>query len=223
MTATTDEVDLHPCACGCGELVKGKWARGHWARGEAQKRNLHPLPGPDDELEDDDGEDLPDDLVAELEQLDWLDAQEPPRREPLERAEPIDDPPAGRIPPPRSSGASPRGRKTTRVTATMQRDVQAKIRMVLMPAGKLWQVRDPMCGGTFVQQEPDISEALAEIVCDSPDLLNWFTGPAGGYMKYFKLVMAVQPVLLMVWMHHIAHADRPPQVDATQPVQNYAA
>jgi hypothetical protein len=70
-----------------------------------------------------------------------------------------------------------------------------------------WQVRDSMCGPVFVEQEPQISAALAEIVCDSPDLLNWFTGPAGGYMKYFNLIMALWPVLLVLWMHHIAHAD----------------
>jgi len=101
--------------------------------------------------------------------------------------------------------------------------VHAKIRFVLMPAGRAWASRDPLCGGTFARQEPEISDALAEIVCDSPDLLRWFTGPAGGFMKYFRLLMALEPVALTLWGHHVAHgqvvlaegeAQQPPQMPA---------
>lgn len=222
MTTTTDDVELHECACGCGTLVPKTWARGHWARGEAQRRNLYPLPGPDDEVPDED-EDLPDELVAELDALDWLDDRGPSEAGPG-RGEPPADPPAGRIPPPRGPAAAGRGRKV-RVTATIQRDVLAKIRMVTMPAAQMWAIRDEICGPVAVKQEPIVAAAFANIVCDSPDLLNWFTGAGGSYMKYFELAMALWPVLMVVWMHHIAHADRPPQGDATQPqqMQNYAA
>jgi hypothetical protein len=213
MTTTTD-ADLHPCLCGCGELVTGKYKRGHWARTQSHNARLQPLPGPADEVPDEDDDDeLPPELVAELDNLDWIDAENA-------RATPESDEPAGEDPAPsrlRQRRQTPAAPKRTRVTATMQRDVQAKIRMVLVPAGRVWAMRDTVCGPVFVEQEPDISEALAEIVCDSPDLLNWFTGPAGGYMKYFKLLMAVQPVLLVLWMHHIAHADQ--SAEPAQPQQ----
>jgi len=208
MTTTTD-VELHPCQCGCGELVPGKWKRGHWARAQKANKDLRVLPDPGADLGPEDDEDLPPELVAELDELDWLDTPVQANRYGIDGGEPDEapeDPAPSRLRGPRSTPGPRRAR--TRVTATVQRDVQAKIRMVLVPAGRVWAMRDQMCGPVFVEQEPDISEALAEIVCDSPDLLNWFTGPAGGYMKYFKLIMAVQPVLLVLWMHHIAHADQ---------------
>ena len=97
------------------------------------------------------------------------------------------------------------GGRTTRVTAAVQKDVLSKIRFVTMPAGQMWAVRDPLCGGTLTEQEPQIAAALSEIVCDSPDLLAWFTGPTGKYMKFFNLFMACLPVGVTVYGHHLAH------------------
>ena len=40
-------------------------------------------------------------------------------------------------------------------------------------------------------------------------------------MKYFRLLMAVQPVAVIVWAHHMAHAQIIP-ADAQQPPQQQA-
>ena len=218
MTTTTAEPTLKPCECGCGELVKGRFKRGHYLRD--QKNKLDKLPGPDDDL---DGSEPPESFehdgitfnrvrVGELSQAD-RDALADAMRDNAEEAEIPADKPAGRLK--EHGGKAPKAR--IKVTAATRKDVHAKIRFVLVPAGEIWQARDRICGGTFVQQEPAVSDALAEIVCDSPDLLAWFTGPAGGFMKYFRLVMALQPVGLAVWAHHVAHAVE--IVDGQQPQQ----
>ena len=66
-------------------------------------------------------------------------------------------------------------------------------------------MRDPWCGTAFVHQRPAIAEALTDIVCDSADLVEWFTGPAGGFMKYLTLAAALQPVAVTIYGHHVAH------------------
>jgi hypothetical protein len=198
MTTTTADPGLKPCDCGCGELVKGRFKRGHYLRD--QKNRLDKLPGPDDELDGaepaDAGEAIPE------------GGPPGPRADVAEGAdEDVEipaDKPAGRL---KEKSGKPSPKAKVRVTAGLRKDVHAKIRFVLLPAGQAWQARDPLCGGTFVAQEPDISDALADIVCDSPDLLAWFTGPAGGFMKYFRLAMALQPVGISLWLHHIAHSE----------------
>lgn len=120
------------------------------------------------------------------------------------------DPEPAHIRPQRGRQTSDRAPKqrAPRVTATIRKDVEAKISFVLTPAGHAWSARDPVCGTTFLGQVPDISDALADIVCDSPDLLAWFTGPAGGFMKYFKLFMALAPVGFAVSGHHYSEQAR---------------
>lgn len=96
-----------------------------------------------------------------------------------------------RVPPPK---LSPRVRK----------DVQAKLGLMLSMLAGTWRMRDPLCGGTALEQVPDISDALADIICDSPDLVAWFTS-TGNFMKWLKLLMAVQPVAMVGLQHHVLH------------------
>jgi len=229
------QTDKRLCACGCGQEVIGSraaegqpaWKRGHKLRAAGGK--LTALPGPDDDLDGaddldageayldgaDDTPELGDDLP------DWLlSGHDGPPAPP--EPEIIADRPPGRLAEPRTSGKAS-GKAKTRITAGLRKDVEAKIRFVLMPAGQAWQIRDPLCGGVFSRQEPEISSALAEIVCDSPDLLAWFTGPAGGFMKYFRLLMAVQPVGMMIWAHHMAHAEFTGDPNQPPEQQAYAA
>ena len=202
--------------------MSSTWARGHWARKQAADRlKLAPLPGPD--VADEDLElhlDLP-------EPPEWpgpspsgpatgvADGPEP-ESEDTEAGEPkpIGWPPAG--------GGQRRSQSRVRVTAGMRRDIDAKLRLMLMVPGKLWEIRDPLCGGTFVRQEQDIAAALTSIVCDSADLVAFFTGPAGGFMKYLELLTALQPVAMMVWAHHIAHSVELPPQDGQQPLPDMA-
>jgi hypothetical protein len=126
----------------------------------------------------------------------------------------------------RQQGKSAPGAGTRRgkVTASIRGDIGAKISFALEIPGQLWKARDPICGGTFVEQRPDIAEALTDIVCDSPDLIAFFAGPGGAFMKYLKLAAACWPVATVAMAHHVYHSIEEQPVDAQQPdYANYAA
>jgi hypothetical protein len=213
--------DLNTCLCGCGELTSGQWRRGHHSRGEGGYDPARhgipgtplpaPPPGGDGDL-DDDG------LIPVIDPPDPADPAGPPGAHagrPLSSVPddylgrhsvedpaglPADPPPAA----PRDI-PSPRG-KHARVTATVRRDIEAKVGIMLEVPGRVWEARDPWCGGAFVAQLPETRAAFADLVCDSPDMVAWFTGVGGGFMKWLNLLVALQPVGTMLYAHHIAHA-----------------
>lgn len=114
--------------------------------------------------------------------------------------------------------------KPLRVTAGVRADITAKIAMPLEIGGHIWSARDPLCGGVFLQQRPAIADALADIVCDSADLVAFFTGPGGAFMKYLNLAAALWPVVEVIGAHHVYHSVEiapEEEADATQPA--YAA
>jgi hypothetical protein len=96
--------------------------------------------------------------------------------------------------------------KKIRITATIQADINAKISMPLEIMGQIWAARDPLCGGRFLEQRPAIADAFTDIVIDSADLVAFFTGPGGAFMKYLNLGAAVWPVAEMVAAHHVYHS-----------------
>lgn len=101
-----------------------------------------------------------------------------------------------------------------RVTTAMRKDIRGKVAMLLTLAGGAWSARDPHCGGVLLDAIPDretpdgpadgIASAIADLVCDSPDLVKWFSS-SGRYLKWFTLAMAMQPVLQGVFAHHVSH------------------
>jgi len=208
MTMTTERL----CLCGCNEALlpsnKSGYKRGHKLRDAMN--HLTPLPGPDDDLDGDEdidaGDAIPDDPDPEPEDdLDvpgWL--SDPSIPAPVDEPEVPADRPPGRLSDKGRPGPAPKP-KGAKVTAATRKDVLAKIRFVLKPAAELWAIRDRLCGVVAVEQEPEISDSVAEIVCDSPDLLAFFTGPTGGFMKYFRLGMALQPVVFTAYAHHVIH------------------
>lgn len=114
------------------------------------------------------------------------------------------------------------------VTKALQKDIKGKVAMLLMVPGSMWAGRDEHCGGAFLDAIPDdvdaegdatpgIASALTDIICDSPDMVKWFT-TSGKYMKWFTLAMAVQPVLATAFHHHVTHAiqDTPQEQDFSQ-------
>jgi hypothetical protein len=98
-------------------------------------------------------------------------------------------------------------RKTkVKVTPAQRKDIQAKIALLLMaPAGMVAR-RDPYCGTVLVEQLPPISAALADIACDSAEVVAYFTTTGSGFMKWMNLVLALQPVGEMYWAHHVTGA-----------------
>jgi hypothetical protein len=216
-------------------MVRGTWKRGHAGRGvggydPARDGGLAAvlLPSPDSDPDDwavllpspdSDPDDWPEGAwdVPEAEPIPWPDGAPEPLPEAGPEDIPLAPPPA---PIPKSRG---KGKAPPKLTgAALRRDIHAKIRVVAVPAARVYQIRDPVCGGVAVQIEPGVSDSLADIVMDSPDLIAWFTGPAGGFMKYFDLLSKLAPLAGTVWAHHIAHSIEAPEGEQA-PARQYAA
>ena len=192
-------------------MVAGTWARGHAKRGPAETR-VEPLS--DEEIDGaadgwaDLGEITLDDVVvpspspAALPRDPDIPASGAAGDEP-------DEPPAhaskARRKAARAAGREPRAAAKIRVTVSVRADITAKIAMPLEIGGQIWRARDPLCGTVFLEQRAPIAEALADIVCDSPDLVAFFTGPGGAFMRYLNLAAALWPVLEVLAAHHVWH------------------
>lgn len=110
-----------------------------------------------------------------------------------------------------------------RLSASARSDIQAKISFGLELPGRLWEARDPVCGGAFVEQRPEIAEALTEIVCQSADLVEWFTSTGGGFMLALNLGAACWPVVVTVMAHHVYHSLEAPEPAQRPDMSAYAA
>lgn len=203
-----------------------QWKRGHAARGVGGYNRAEdpgqvlPSPGFDDDPGADEDVDLGDIYPADI----------PDEPIPADRgrapffpdlSEVIADPrpaPVGK-----SGGAGrARGRATAKVAKATRDDIEGKLGLMLEIPGRIWEARDPLCGGAFVAQAPAIRAAALELVLLSPDLVAWFTGVGGGFMLWLNLLMACQPVAVMVWAHHIAHSVELPE-GAAPGTRQYAA
>jgi hypothetical protein len=123
---------------------------------------------------------------------------------------PADEQPLGPDPQPGPlRDTRPRGTHH-KITAGIRKDIDAKVGIMLELPGRVWEARDPLCGAVFVQQLPSTRSALVDLICQSPDLVAWFTGVGGGFMLYLNLLAALQPVAVTVWAHHIAHSIEAP-------------
>jgi hypothetical protein len=219
MAATTAEKRAWARDRGLNPPVKGalpKHILTAWDTAHAGPRVV-PLPGPDDpELDnvEDIGELVPDDEPEDS----------GPDAPPAPSAEPPD---AGPGPAHARKewhrGPRPAKGKPPRITVGIRTDIQAKISFALMVPGQIWAARDPVCGGTFVQQIPETADAFADIVCDSADLVAFFAGPGGNFMKILKVGAALMPVMNAVMAHHVYHSVELAGEDAQQPDQQYAA
>ena len=242
MTADTATLSP-PCLCGCGQLPnKGRrWLKGHAARGAGGYRGEpaadvgNPFTAPGARL-------ISPDEAAEMTDAQWdqpaaaggaLYAE--PGGPPAGERVAVEDMPPGEYdswdsayadePPAHGQRAWSADVPSApiKVTAAVRRDIRAKIGIPLAIGGALWEARDPMCGGRFQEQRSAITGSLADIVCDSPQLVAFFMSTAGGFMKYLELAFACWPVAEMVLSHHVLHRiPEGPPADATVfgPAQN---
>jgi hypothetical protein len=221
-------VPTRVCKCGCGTPVKGEWVRGHASRGAGGYRGgPAPLPPPGDPAWDDPdnvdvGELVPDEPGAPRHLPG--DAQPADEATPAAEAGPLPpEPPPGRARPWNVVRDKP-ARKPPKVTAAVRSDIDAKISFALEIPARVWQARDPVCGSTFVQQRPEIAAALTEIVCQSSDLVAWFSGTGGAFMLWLNLAAACWPVATVVMAHHVYHSlEAGPAEQAEADMTRYAA
>src|SRR6185437_5449155 len=111
-----------------------------------------------------------------------------------------------------------------KITGAVRADIDAKISLFLEVPARIWQARDPLCGGVFVAQRAEISSSLTAIVCQSSDLVAWFTGTGGNFMLALDLMAALWPVATCAMAHHVYHSisDDDGQSEAS-PEARYAA
>ncbi len=206
------------------------WIRGHAARGQGGFRGTPaaaPIPGPDDPSWAEDAGIID---VGDLVPDPGGDGTVPgpgPAHQPgpgLPRPDGGEGPAHARRDWHKTAKAA-KG-KPPKVTAGVRGDIEAKIGFGLELPGRIWQARDPLCGGVFVDQLPAIAVSLTAWVCRSSALVEWFTSPAGsGFILLLDTAAAFGPVFSAVMAHHVYHtAGEAPQSGPLQPdYSRYAA
>lgn len=101
---------------------------------------------------------------------------------------------------------APKG-KPPKITAAVRGDIEAKIGFGLTIPGAMWAARDPICGGQFMAQLPEVARVGAAWVCRSSALVDWFTSPAGsGFILFLDTAAALGPVFTAIMAHHVYHS-----------------
>lgn len=108
-----------------------------------------------------------------------------------------------------SSGKAGKGR-APKVTDAVRRDMRGKLALMLTMPAAVFARRDEICGEVLLGQVPDITDALVDILADSPDVVAFFTAGGGQYMKWIALATALEPVATIAWQHHIIHKNDTP-------------
>lgn len=90
-----------------------------------------------------------------------------------------------------------------RITAALRKDVEGKLAFMFALSGQMWAMGDPICGGVFLEQSPEIAKKLTPIICQSPEVVRWLT-KSGNFVLYVDLFMACWPVVQIAFAHHIA-------------------
>ena len=216
------------CSPDCTATTSATYARGHWRRARQDGEpasTLRPLPPPDSPEWAEDAGIIDVDMPGHAGDVPLTGGPESPDPAPGPPPEPpADEPPAhARRDWHAKAPKGPRA-KAPRLTAAVRGDIAAKLDFMLEIPGRVWQARDPLCGGAFVAQRPEISRSLTEIVCRSPQLVEWFTGTGGGFIMFLDLGAALFPVLQAVMAHHVYHSAEGPDQDINQSdLSRYAA
>jgi hypothetical protein len=108
-----------------------------------------------------------------------------------------DDPDPARLPP--SGGAPASG---VLVTRAVQRDIAGKTAFWLLILSDTWAIADPYCAKALGEAVPGIARKAAPLLCQSPQLVAWFSR-ASGFMQATELLMALKPVAVAVVAHHV--------------------
>ena len=90
-----------------------------------------------------------------------------------------------------------------KVTAKTKGDMTAAVGMVGMLVLPPLVKADPFCGGALTENFQAIADALVPLLCRSQKVVSFFTEDASDWMLWFKLAMALAPVVVAVGQHHI--------------------
>jgi hypothetical protein len=94
-------------------------------------------------------------------------------------------------------------RSAIKVTAAVRRDIEGKLAFALGLSGQMVVMVDPICGGAFLDNADNVAKKLTPIMCQSPEVVRWFTR-SGTFILWIDLMVALWPVLTVIFAHHIA-------------------
>jgi hypothetical protein len=64
---------------------------------------------------------------------------------------------------------------------------------------------DPYCFGALNANLQQVIDATVPILCRSQSVVRWITG-SSGLMMYAQLAIAMKPVAVAIWQHHVTHS-----------------
>jgi hypothetical protein len=119
---------------------------------------------------------------------------------PFERDVAGDDPPPAYATsrPPKLPKAAP-----PRVTAKTKGDMTAAVGLVGMLVLPPIVRADPFCGQALTDNFQGIADAVVPLLCRSAKVVEFFTEEASDWMLWFKLAVALAPVVVAFGQHHV--------------------
>jgi hypothetical protein len=101
----------------------------------------------------------------------------------------------------------PRTRKDSqpppiKITNAVKADITGKLAFWLSIPAEPWLRVDPYCGGAYAAQVDEIAVKMAPLVCQSPDLVRWFS-KSSTFIMWTELGIAVRPVVEAIIAHHV--------------------
>ena len=196
------------CRCGCGSPVA---AGKQWVRGHNMRAMSGPAPSPAASPADDGREPW----TADADDDAWWQ-DDAPDAGPLtydQVAEGVpDDADPARLP---SAAAVV---TSAGVPRAVQRDIAGKTAFWLLMMAETWAIADPYCARAFGEAVPSIARKAAPLMCHSPQLVEWFSR-ASGFMEVTELLMAMKPVAVAIFAHHVTKSVRTPKRGEDAPKQ----
>lgn len=91
---------------------------------------------------------------------------------------------------------------SSKATTGQKKQVEDALLLLMTVIGGGISLRDRVCGPAISNQASAVAKAATPIICRNPAMLAWFTGGAG-FMDFFALIVALQPVIGTAWSHHV--------------------
>jgi hypothetical protein len=89
-----------------------------------------------------------------------------------------------------------------KITKAVQADITGKLAFWLSIPAEPWLRVDPYCGRAYAGQVDEIALKTAPLICQSPDLVRWFS-KSTTFIMWTELGIAVRPVVEAIIAHHV--------------------